>query len=349
MNPDELIDRMAELARGAAGGGASAIDPGGLQRLERALARGSARSATRRFATGVGLVAVAAALSVALWLRTRVLTFVVVHARSASGDYVVAEEEGTALRFSDESEIAMATGSRVRVQQVEARGARLMLEGGAVHVRIQPRPRAAWAIDAGPYVVRVTGTEFDLSWKADEQTLDLALHRGSVTVEGPLADGSVHMVAGQHLRARAREGAVSVEALGEAPGGPAASPSASAPPAENAMARDAPEHRSPGAGGEQATPSSSPRAAAPAGSGWSSRLAHGEFRAILDDAQRRGLDATLAEAPLADLAALADAARYSRRVDVAVPALSAERRRFAASAQAHDASFFLAGLAEGSG
>jgi hypothetical protein len=91
------------------------------------------------------------------------------------------------------------------------------------------------------------------------------------------------------------------------------------------------------------------RVAAPAGSGWSSKLAHGEFQSILDDAQRRGLDATLAEAPLVDLAALADAARYTRRHDVAVPALTAERKRFAGSAQAYDASFFLAGLAEGSG
>ena len=52
---------------------------------------------------------------------------------------------------------------------------------------------------------------------------------------------------------------------------------------------------------------------------------------------------------MSDLAALADAARYSRRTDIARAALSAERKRFAGSAQAQDASFFLAGLAEGSG
>jgi TolA-binding protein len=48
-----------------------------------------------------------------------------------------------------------------------------------------------------------------------------------------------------------------------------------------------------------------------------------------------------------DLAALADAARYARRPDLARRALIAQRERYPGSMQARDASFFLGGLAEG--
>jgi TolA-binding protein len=79
---------------------------------------------------------------------------------------------------------------------------------------------------------------------------------------------------------------------------------------------------------------------------WSKRLATGDFEGILADAERRGLDQLLAKAPRSDLAALADAARYARRFDVARRALLAERERFPGSLQANEAAFFLGGLAE---
>src|SRR6202044_2946120 len=77
--------------------------------------------------------------------------------------------------------------------------------------------------------------------------------------------------------------------------------------------------------------------------------ARGDFQGILEEADRRGVDRALNDAPLGDLAALADAARYARRQDVARRALAAERSRFPGSVQARDAAFFLGGLAEGAG
>jgi TolA-binding protein len=47
-----------------------------------------------------------------------------------------------------------------------------------------------------------------------------------------------------------------------------------------------------------------------------------------------------------DLAALADAARYLRRTDVAERALTAQRQRFKGSVQAKEAAFLLGRLAE---
>jgi TolA-binding protein len=80
---------------------------------------------------------------------------------------------------------------------------------------------------------------------------------------------------------------------------------------------------------------------------WGVRVAHGDFDGVIEDAERRGIDKALAESSAVDLAALADAARYARRQDVARRALMAQRTRYPGSVQARDAPFFLGGLSEG--
>ena len=70
-------------------------------------------------------------------------------------------------------------------------------------------------------------------------------------------------------------------------------------------------------------------------------LAAGHLDRILDEAERAGLKATLERASSEDLLALADAARYRRRMDLAREALLAERRRFPDSPRALDAAFLL--------
>jgi hypothetical protein len=70
---------------------------------------------------------------------------------------------------------------------------------------------------------------------------------------------------------------------------------------------------------------------------------------VLREAEEKDLDATLTNRPLPDLAALADAARYLRRNDIARRALVAERSRFPHSSEAHAAAFLLARLVEEEG
>jgi TolA-binding protein len=70
---------------------------------------------------------------------------------------------------------------------------------------------------------------------------------------------------------------------------------------------------------------------------------------VLREAEQKNLDDTLTSGPLEDLAALADAARYLRRNDVARQALAAERARFPHSSEAHAAAFLLARLVEEQG
>jgi hypothetical protein len=79
---------------------------------------------------------------------------------------------------------------------------------------------------------------------------------------------------------------------------------------------------------------------------WTQRVAAGDFRGVLAEADQRGLESTLGQSALADLVALADAARYAGRSDVAHRALTAQRERFAGSNAARTAAFLLGRLAD---
>ena len=74
---------------------------------------------------------------------------------------------------------------------------------------------------------------------------------------------------------------------------------------------------------------------------WSDELARGRWDRILEDVQRMGVESALGKASSKDLFALADAARYRRRPDLARAALLAERQRFPASPRSIDALFLL--------
>jgi hypothetical protein len=342
--------------------GMSAQEQAGLVRFEQAVARktlqGGAR--VRAWTFGFGLVAAGAAAAFFMYQRVdSTLTFAVVNGSVSDGGYVRAKVTGgTELQFSDGSNLALDPGTSTRVTDIDAHGSRVLLESGRAHVRVTHKPAAKWVIDAGPYSVHVVGTEFDVRWSGTEEVLDVQMQHGTVIVRGPLARGGLTMEAGQHLVANAKDGEIFLDAT---PGSEAANlPRARAESPEPKFAEDSADDPT-----APVAPPSSPavpahvlrgrpnlgagRAApqAPAvDASWSKLIAQGDFGAVLKDAEQRGLTHTFETASAPDLTALADAARYVRRSDVAKRALLAERDRFARTAGAREAAFFLGGLAE---
>jgi TolA-binding protein len=75
-------------------------------------------------------------------------------------------------------------------------------------------------------------------------------------------------------------------------------------------------------------------------------VAAGRWDRVLTEVDRAGVKQTLAHASSDDLLALADAARYRRRMGLARAALLAERDRFPGSPSALDAAFLLGRLEE---
>jgi hypothetical protein len=268
-----------------------------------------------------------------------------------SGAVEASGDREPTLRFSDGTEVLFFSGARGRVRSVDEHGARIALDGKAkvdvVHWR-----DARWLFDAGPYMITVKGTSFTAEWRDADQRLEIVLKTGSVAVSGPLSDEAITLRAGQRLIISSREKEVVIRDIDAAE--TTAVPSAAAARAWEDD-ESTPPPTSPGPVAERAPR----RAAAPQVSSgtstgtlampqrsWTAELAAGHFATILKEAEQRGLETSLAEVSSDDLAALADAARYSRREDVARRALASQRRRFPASARANDAAFLLGRLEE---
>jgi hypothetical protein len=249
---------------------------------------------------------------------------------------------GAALHFAEGTEIRLTPGARGRLGKVDGHGARFAIEQGEAEVNVTPRPEARWLIDAGPFLIAVRGTTFKASWNGATERLDVDMKKGLVAVTGPVAEGAVAVRGGQHLTVNVQTKEVLLRQNGTSGGlGESAAPA----PAE-APAAAAPEGKHAGASAP-ATRATADRTSRVAPRNWVAALGTGDFEGILQDAEQRGLKASLTESSAADLAALGDAARYRRRDDIARQALLAERARFPQSARARDAAFLLGRLEDG--
>jgi hypothetical protein len=284
--------------------------------------------------------AVACALS--MWLLWQPpLSYHLVNATLTQSGYLQLARgaKKSELVFSDGSRVTLSASSRGRIARVTRHGAELSLESGLLSASIVPRDDAKWSITAGPFTVEVTGTRFDVDWSPTTEQLDVRLYEGSLLVGGPLLPRQVGLRAGQQLTASVSGARLVVDELGRAPT-PAASAPAPVPPPSSHVGTAAPLQ-------PQALPAPSrPDAPAAAAQSWSELVARGDFRAVVADADARGIEQALSTASRADLMALGDAARYVGRAELAVRAYSAVRTRHAGSADARSAAFFLGRVAE---
>jgi hypothetical protein len=260
-------------------------------------------------------------------------------ALAADGAIQAAPGTKPALRFADGTKIAFEPGSKGRLASVDGRGAHVAIADGSALVDVVPRPRARWTVDAGPFTIHVHGTVFMAAWNAAEGRLDVRLDRGSISVDGPLATGTIAMHTGQRLTVATRDSRVLLRPIADdepaapvrvAPARVPAQPPGLAPPPPAAVTSRAVERP------------------ARAARSWSVALASGDFATIVAEAER-DLRHVLGSASSEDLAAVADAARYQRRDDLARHALEAQRQRFQGSSRAADAAFFMGRLDESGG
>jgi hypothetical protein len=353
---DEGLHKLVELTRGTLSDEATRehwpADESGLRRLQRPN-RGRFRLRWQAM-SAIGFAALLLVAAPAAWFAARSpgpLTFEVINGTvGVTGEIrpAIAENVSTRIRFSDGSEIALDREARAQVSNVTPAGARIVLSNGRAHTFFVPKPHARWQVAAGPYVVQVTGTIFDVQWSGDSQAFDVWLEKGSVRVSGPLIGDGIAMTHGQHLLTRVKDNRILLDSQRAEVAEPTPGTAEPVPPA--AGHGDA----TTGAADEQdedAAPPShiSARLTHPATKSWSRRMARGDFEAVVEAAERRGIESVLAHGSRAELSALADAARYTRRSRLAGRVLNAERQRFSETAEGREASFFLGNLAEDGG
>jgi hypothetical protein len=330
---DPAVTEFARLARGLQGD-VGRRDDASFAKVGAKVQRIHAR---RRVATMVAAAVTVLGIGLGSFLATRThdITYQVVNGAMVDGDHVVAGSD-TQIRFSDGSELRLDPGSDTHIRALDEHGGRVSIDEGTARVAIAKRPGAAWTVAAGPYTVQVTGTAFSVQWSKKEQAFEIAMVSGSVIVSGPLVGSGMALHAGQRVRTGLVNGKLELDTTDGVRGkASSAAPVTLDIDALSPSTADAP---------------SGPGSSAPPGAlDWSRRAAQGEFSAVIEAAERRGLENTLSTAPLADLAALADSARYARRGSLAKRVLLAERKRFPASGAARDAAFFLGRLAEDDG
>jgi hypothetical protein len=213
------------------------------------------------------------------------------------------------LSFSDGSQVRLSSALHGRLVSVTHDGARLRLSDGEADVAVVSRPSSNWELNAGPYAVFVKAADFSVRFRESEQLLEVRLRSGTLSVEGPLANDGITLHAGQQLTIRKPEGEIVVRDAGKA---------------------------------ETLLPVRAERSEL----SWSEMLTEGRFATIVAQAESRGLAQVLGNASSADLAALADAARFNKNTAVAERVLHAQRARFAGSPAASDAAFLLGQLYE---
>jgi hypothetical protein len=322
--------------------------------LARLVIRRSAHPTRKR--VFFGLAAILTALSLALIARRwfdfhhlGTLSYAVDSGQIGRGGVI--EGNGATpptLRFSDGTEVVFPAGSSGQVRSVDEHGARIAVTGKA-KVEVVPWRGSHWLFDVGPFLITVKGTAFTAEWQDAEERLEVVLKTGTVAVSGPLSDEAITLRAGQRLVISMRDKEVVIRdtdatgAIGDATSvpSPTSTHNVDGPPS----VQEAPLPKAPA---QRAAPPSSRASVkdAPRTTNWTAELAAGHFASILRQAEQHGLDRSLEDASSDDLAALADAARYSHREDIARSALTAQRRRFAATASANDAAFLLGRLEE---
>jgi hypothetical protein len=251
------------------------------------------------------------------------------------GGYVRASDpEGVRLRFAEGTEVRLPMETRGRLLSVDDKGARFAIEQGLATVSVVPRPEAQWLFDAGPFLVAVHGTAFTVEWDGPSERLEVRLEKGLVSVKGPLSKEPIVIRAGQQLSVDLKKKEVRLQELEAAAttGSVLLEKDPSLPPSERP---------------QEALTSPEPRARERvAARSWATALAAGDVDFVLADAERRGITHVMAHATSESLAALADAARYRRKYDLARAALLAQRDRFSGTKRAEAAAFLLGRVEE---
>jgi len=280
------------------------------------------------------------------------------------GSYVSAPpERSIGLHFSEGSKVVFSPSSRGRIAGTTPKGATLVLEDGHARADIIHRQDTQWQVFAGPYVVGVTGTSFDVGFNNATQTFELNMHAGSVRVTGPGLKNPIEIRDQQRislsLRNRnATEGtAAARDSANSEPGVKAGSiassscvpASATAPPLLPPQPRTSQtrEIKSVNDNSTASLPTTAQeRHLVPATESFSQLGTKGLHARIIEQAERFDVDQVTATVSAGELLALGNAARFMGKTAIALKAYGALRDRFAGAADSAAAAFFLGRLTE---
>ncbi len=311
----------------------------------------------RRVPLALALVAtlVAAVIGFVVLRKAPALTFAVGGAPGNVGAFVAASVDAPlAIRFSDGSSMVLTPSSQGRVLEVDAHGAKVVLERGKADVSVVHRDYARWDVIAGPFDVHVTGTQFALSWSPTDEELVVTMQEGSVLVSGGLAQTGRAVVAGETLRVWSKSGRLELARtsdLSTSTSAPPPAPTIAGPPAPSPVL---PPVLAVAVGSVDDTvakpklvaPLDTANTAKPTASeeDWRLLAASAKYPAALAAAEKEGFSGLCDLGSASDVLMLGDIARFAGSGVRAREAYLAVRRRFPGVSAASSAAFALGRL-----
>jgi transmembrane sensor len=327
-------------------GGARRLAISQAERLFLANALQRTASPPSRFGRGLAL-SLAAALCVAvvalvIALRTPAqLAFTVDGSSGQAQTWLAAPAARPVLvKFSDGTLLTVDPLSRARVVDTDENGANIALESGSLSARVVHTSHSAWHLIAGPFAVRVTGTQFNLRWDSASQRFSITVLEGSVGVAGSIVGAERPVRAGETLAASVAEGRFDLINGSQ----PLSSPARTeAPPIDGPAFGD--PTLAPAASGATTEPNAPDAPAKDTAGGWRELAKKGDLRQAFAAADAHGFQGVCDNATPAELLLLGDAARVSGRADRATEALFTLRRRYPRDPRRAAAAFALGKVA----
>ncbi len=270
---------------------------------------------------------------------------------SRRGGLVASESDPVGIRLSDRSQLNLQPHTTLRLATLENGGVTARLAQGVLDAEVVHQEDTNYRFFAGPYLVKVIGTAFRLSYEPEGESLDLKMRSGVVEVVG--ADGESKMVRGGeslHWEAggqsheatgldRVPDESPSDARLGNSPKGQKVE---GVPEANEAKTREVSRSRaSPSLG-----TASEGQASLLGPSDFRQLATQGRFSEIVRIADDYGVDRLLVQGSVSQLQELAQAARYSDRLALAERVWGQMSSRFSSTLSGKNALFFLGRLDE---
>ena len=306
LNPLEKLGQAVRRASDEMANPETTVD----QAKERALANWKKRPAVTR--RQMAFVAIAAALVAVAFTRLPTSNTAITYAVGPSethgtlGAWIAAGSQETSVHFSEGTLITLEPGARARVTGADAHGATMLVERGKAHAKVvHVGESTSWLVHAGPFDVKVVGTEFDVAWDPTHEVFDIRVSEGKVVVQGPLLNGGRPVSASEVLRVDVHHKTSEVHLDAQQPT-PVEIPAQkeTPPPSTDERAQKA-ETVSP-----EPAPvvSSEKQLTMPA---WQKLAAAGKHREALEAAEQSGFDQIVANSSAPMLLELADTARFA--------------------------------------
>lgn len=182
-----------------------------VESSKRRLAEPARASGAGRLLFFAAAVAIAAAAVLMLGFRSDSRLSYELRGATAEHGTIEARRGEATVALSDGSSILAENGTKFGVSVVGRNSALTQLLAGKLHVRVVHNDDTSYRFVAGPYEVRVVGTELDLAWDPDGAGLDLAMSKGAVRLLEP--GGKVRLLkAGQSLHLPAKPAATAADA-----------------------------------------------------------------------------------------------------------------------------------------